>query len=46
MMQTTESSLLELLERCHELVMGAELPEDDAAETIGYFPVYIPEEIV
>lgn len=41
-----ESSLIEILARCHELSMRQEITDDEADNAIGYFPVYFPEEIV
>lgn len=44
----TETSLNDILARCHALAHTDQLPTDEAeAESaIGYFPVYFPEEIV
>lgn len=41
-----ETSLTEILARCHELSLRQEITEDEAGMAIGYFPVYFPEEIV
>ncbi len=41
-----ESSLTDVLARCHELSMRQEIAESEANTAIGYFPVYFPEEIV
>jgi benzoyl-CoA reductase subunit C len=41
-----ESTLTGILARCSELAMSNAIPPDEAAQTIGYFPVYFPEEIV
>ncbi|HEX8731611.1 MAG TPA: 2-hydroxyacyl-CoA dehydratase [Ktedonobacterales bacterium] len=41
-----ESSLTDILARCHELSLRQEIPPDEAGVAIGYFPVYFPEEIV
>lgn len=41
-----ESSLTDVLARCHELSMRQAIPDDEANTAIGYFPVYFPEEIV
>ncbi len=41
-----ESSLTDVLARCHELSMRQEIAEGEANTAIGYFPVYFPEEIV
>ena len=41
-----ESSLTDVLARCHELSMRQEIGESEANTAIGYFPVYFPEEIV
>jgi benzoyl-CoA reductase subunit C len=41
-----EAALMTLLERCHELALRNEVPDDEYPEVIGYFPVYFPEEIV
>ena len=41
-----ESSLTDVLARCHELSMRQVIAEDEANTAIGYFPVYFPEEIV
>jgi benzoyl-CoA reductase subunit C len=41
-----ETTLTEILARCHTLALR-DAPDDDGAEAaIGYFPVYFPEEIV
>lgn len=45
MMNTIEASLMDVLERCHELA-SSDMPEEDLPGVIGYFPVYFPEEIV
>ncbi|HLZ21787.1 MAG TPA: 2-hydroxyacyl-CoA dehydratase [Ktedonobacterales bacterium] len=41
-----ETSLTEILARCHELSMRQRIPDDETDTAIGYFPVYFPEEIV
>jgi len=41
-----ETSLTEILARCHELSLRQRIPDDEAGMAIGYFPVYFPEEIV
>ena len=41
-----ESSLTDVLARCHELSIRQVIAEDEANTAIGYFPVYFPEEIV
>jgi benzoyl-CoA reductase subunit C len=41
-----ETSLTEVIGRCHELALRAEVPGGEGAPTVGYFPVYFPEEIV
>lgn len=41
-----ESSLTDVLARCHELSMRQEIAGGEANTAIGYFPVYFPEEIV
>ncbi|MDE3228405.1 MAG: 2-hydroxyacyl-CoA dehydratase, partial [Chloroflexota bacterium] len=41
-----ESSLTDILARCHELSLRQQIPADEAGMAIGYFPVYFPEEIV
>lgn len=46
MVSNVETSLIEVLERCHELVMRTEVPDGEQPGVIGYFPVYFPEEIV
>ena len=42
----TETSLRDILERCHSLSLRQGIGEDEADAVIGYFPVYFPEEIV
>ncbi|HEU5438010.1 MAG TPA: 2-hydroxyacyl-CoA dehydratase [Ktedonobacterales bacterium] len=44
----TETSLSDILARCHALTHTDQIPPDEAAaeSAIGYFPVYFPEEIV
>ena len=46
MITNTEASIMEILERCHELAMRTKVPENEQPGVIGYFPVYFPEEIV
>lgn len=41
-----ETSLTDILARCHELSMRQVVSDDEANTAIGYFPVYFPEEIV
>jgi benzoyl-CoA reductase subunit C len=41
-----ETSLTEILGRCHNLSLRQNITEDEADTAIGYFPVYFPEEIV
>ena len=41
-----ETSLTEILARCHKLSLRQRIPDDEAGMAIGYFPVYFPEEIV
>ncbi|HEX9035412.1 MAG TPA: 2-hydroxyacyl-CoA dehydratase [Ktedonobacterales bacterium] len=41
-----ETSLTDIIARCHQLSQRLSLPVDEAHSTIGYFPVYFPEEIV
>jgi benzoyl-CoA reductase subunit C len=41
-----ETLLTELLARCHTLAQGEALAADAVERTVGYFPVYFPEEIV
>ena len=41
-----ETSLIDILARCHELAQRNTIPTDEAGAAIGYFPVYFPEEIV
>jgi benzoyl-CoA reductase subunit C len=41
-----ESSLTDVLARCHELSLRQSIGEDETNIAIGYFPVYFPEEIV
>jgi benzoyl-CoA reductase subunit C len=41
-----ETTLNDLLARCHALVYGDAIPQDETGVAIGYFPVYFPEEIV
>jgi benzoyl-CoA reductase subunit C len=45
MTHTVETSLMSILERCHELA-HSDMLEEDMPGVIGYFPVYFPEEIV
>lgn len=45
MMTPIETSLIDVLEHCHELAHTI-MPEEDMPGVIGYFPVYFPEEIV
>ena len=42
----TESSLTEVIARCHELSFSQTVAASDQRRAIGYFPVYFPEEIV
>ena len=42
----TESSLMEVLARCHALALENTLSPDEGDVAVGYFPVYFPEEIV
>ncbi len=46
MTAATETSLNDILARCHTLVYSDAIPEDETGTAIGYFPVYFPEEIV
>jgi benzoyl-CoA reductase subunit C len=41
-----ETSLTEVIARCHELALRTAIPEDEATPAVGYFPVYFPAEIV
>jgi benzoyl-CoA reductase subunit C len=41
-----ETTLTDILARCHALTQSDALTEDEAGAAIGYFPVYFPEEIV
>ena len=41
-----ETTLLQVLERCHALATSNEVTGDEPYGAIGYFPVYFPEEIV
>jgi benzoyl-CoA reductase subunit C len=41
-----EAALIEVLTRCHSLALDGTLGENEAEQTIGYFPVYFPEELV
>lgn len=41
-----ESSLTDILVRCHELSLRNSIAADETNSAIGYFPVYFPEEIV
>jgi benzoyl-CoA reductase subunit C len=41
-----QTSLMDILERCHELSLRNQIAEDEVDGAIGYFPVYFPEEIV
>jgi benzoyl-CoA reductase subunit C len=41
-----ETSLTDILERCHALSLRNGIAEDEVNHAIGYFPVYFPEEIV
>jgi benzoyl-CoA reductase subunit C len=41
-----ERSLTGILARCHDLSLCQRIGENEAHKTIGYFPVYFPEEIV
>jgi len=46
MISNVEASIMEVLERCHELAFRTEVADDEQPGVIGYFPVYFPEEIV
>jgi benzoyl-CoA reductase subunit C len=46
MAMEVETSLTDILARCHVLALSQELPPSEADAAIGYFPVYFPEEIV
>lgn len=41
-----ETTLDDILARCHALVYSDAIPQDETGTAIGYFPVYFPEEIV
>ena len=41
-----ETSLTDILARCHDLSLRQGVAADEAGAAIGYFPVYFPEEIV
>jgi benzoyl-CoA reductase subunit C len=41
-----ETSLNDILARCHALVYTDAIPQEETGVAIGYFPVYFPEEIV
>ena len=46
MAAAVETSLNDILARCHALIHSDAIPPDEAGAAIGYFPVYFPEEIV
>jgi benzoyl-CoA reductase subunit C len=41
-----ETSLHDILARCHALIHTDAISPDEAGTAVGYFPVYFPEEIV